>query len=214
MRHALFARALALCVLGGVGVASALTDPQPAAPSRGPEFGAAAGSEQVGASVRPNAGPAWTVLRYRTGSGRHCATVGQLVGGKVGRVDALDHRFRPTPMDEIPCDDPGSLPAGYGIDASISGHAEVEGGDVTLVWGTTEPGVDSVTVTRSGDGSQRRLIPSKERAVIAAYAGYPLPDTFTVTAVRADGTEQVYELPPLFPDPGPSQHAEGGDHTH
>jgi hypothetical protein len=216
MRRVLFfGVALVMCVLGGVGAASALTgggdaqrpaggdDAQrPAAAPRALEFGSARGTATIGASIRPNAGPPWAVLSYETESGKKCATTGQLVNGRVGRVDAFDKRFRPDDLGEVPCADLGSLPAGYGVRASVTGSSEVEGGDVTLVWGMAEPGVREVTVTRSGDGSQRRLSPSKDGLFLTAYAGHPLPDTVTVEAVSADGTRDVYEFPPVkLPSP-------------
>lgn len=201
IRKLSFGIALVICALGGVGAASALngnSDGRSAdAGSRSPEFGSARGTQKISASTRPNAGPPWTVLTYETKSGKRCATTGQHVGGKVGRIDALDNRFRAVDLDEVPCADLDSLPAGYGVRASVTGFSEVEGGDVTLVWGTVERGVRSITVTRSGDESQRRLTASREGTFITAYPGHPLPDSFTVEAVRADGTSKVYEFAPL-----------------
>jgi hypothetical protein len=206
-KQLLFGIALLACVGGGEGAASALSgngdDNRVDAGSRALEFGSARGTERISASTRPNSGPPWTVLAYETRTGKKCAAAGQMVGGRVGRVDARDNRFRALDLDEVPCSDLDNVPAGYAVNPRVTGFSEVEGGDVTLVWGTVERNVRHIVVTRSGDQSTRRLTPTREGTFITAYAGNPLPDTLTVEAVRADGTSKAYDFEPLrgVPDP-------------
>jgi hypothetical protein len=214
----MFALAVLASLVGGVAAASTLTetiDPAPKAPAAGVQAGdlePEPGSDSAEGLARPNDGPPWTVLVWTSKTDKRCAVVGQYVDGQVGRLYANDPQFHPYPKEEGPaCVDPAEVPGKAALDPRVSGEPLAEGGPVTLVWGTVSEAVTSVEVV--ADGSRRTLTPTKRRAFIAGFPGFPLRGEVTVTATLEDGSTRSHRFPPFeAPPPEALEHPGGSDH--
>jgi hypothetical protein len=194
MRKLLLLLAAVTASLAGVAAASALTDStnDPPSPPTAEDRRPAVGTDDRSAVARPNGGPPWTVLTYRSASGKLCAVVGQLVDGEVGRIDQGNGRFHKLDKSEQPpCQD-------FEQDLHVSRFTRAAGGDVALVWGVAPAGVTEVAVTsRAGQGTQSAA-PAARRAWITAFDGFH-HQGFDVEYRQADGGSSKITTPDAPP---------------
>jgi hypothetical protein len=134
----------------------------------------------------PGGGPSWGVVSWRRQSGRWCAALtGQIVAGRVGRINARAGTFTAFNPDAetaaCPVNNGATAPTrskpvtlssdGWGVTSEQPGSTEralrLQSGRVVLV-GRALPGVRSVTVTTST--SVRTVIPTgPAHAFLLAY---------------------------------------------